>query len=362
MTNDKNKNFKSAIDSLLKWSKENHHQLPWRKKRSLYGTLVSEIMLQQTTVGTVLNHYEKFLKRFPTIEALANASHEELAVEWKGLGYYRRAKNLKSCAEEITLNFSGNIPSDRDQLLRIKGIGEYTADAIIAIGNNKKALAIDANIERVLARVFCISTEKGLKLQRKIRENFNNGTILNLSRFNQWRELNEALMDIGRIYCKSKKVFCENCPLLGVCSARIQKNMLLYPKLGNGGEKKEVHELKLLRLVLYRKNKLGVYKKKSNEWLSDQWEIPTLIISCSDKKLGQYPFIRDIKRLNVNTLDRFKTTITKYKIENYILEIQDHNELISYGFKERIEFYEVSKTANFSTATFKLIQFLKNKK
>lgn len=355
------KQLKVSIDRLLLWSKENHQHLPWRKKRTLYGTLVSEIMLQQTTVGTVLNHFEKFMLRFPTIQDLANATHEELAVEWKGLGYYRRAKNLKSCAEEIVANYKGHIPNERNKLLKIKGIGEYTADALIAIGNNEKALAVDANLERVIARLYAFSEEKGLKLQRKIRDFFATKKIFNIENFLAWRDLNEALMDLGRVYCKSKKTYCEGCPLEDICESRKQNTMLQYPLVLDSQTIKDKHELKLLRVIYVSKGKIAVYKKNHNEWLSDQWETPTLIVSSTDNKMTQYPWPKKLGKIDFGTLPSFKTAITKYKITNYLLVVSTLAEIKAMGFDGKIEMHAISKSSNFSTATFKLLKFVKNK-
>lgn len=358
----KNKALNKSIEKLLSWSSEYHQQLPWRKKRSLYGTLVSEIMLQQTTVGTVLNHFEKFMKRFPTIQELAKASHEDLAIEWKGLGYYRRAKNLKNCAEEVTENYKGVIPKEREKLMQIKGIGDYTADALIAIGNNQRALAIDANLERVIARIYAIPEVKGLKLQKKIRQDFSEGKIFNLDKFSSWRELNEALMDLGRVYCKAKSVFCERCPMGDVCMSKAQGSMLKYPQVIVGNTKKENFDLKLLRVVFRKKGMLCVYQKAHNEWLSDQWEVPTLVISSEDKAFKQYPWVSSKKKIDLKKLKSIKTTITKYKITNYLYEIDGENVLEELGFKKNISYHKLNSSSNFSTATFKLLNILENKK
>ena len=366
MTKYENKKFTTSIQKLLNWSKNNHHQLPWRKKRSIYGTLVSEIMLQQTTVGTVLNHFEKFMLRFPTIADLAKASHQELAVEWKGLGYYRRAKNLKACAEEVYNNYSGKIPKDRDLLIKIKGIGDYTADALIAIGNNEKALAIDANLERVISRLYAIDEIKGLKLQKKIREKFYNDEIFHLKDFESWRALNEALMDLGRVYCRAKKAFCENCPLEDICAARALKKELTYPLQDAKKGAQVFYDLNLLRVVVRSKDSVYVYQKNQNEWLADQWEVPTFIISTSDETLQQYPKISDSilsdRKVDFEKLKNIKTSITKYKITNYILEVESIDELKKLKFPRKLELHKMNDKSNLSTATFKLLKFLGNKK
>lgn len=354
---------KSKFAPLLKWSQSNYQQLPWRKNRTMYGTLVSEIMLQQTTVGTVLNHFEKFLKRFPTIQSLAKASDEELAVEWKGLGYYRRARNLKNCAIEISQKFKGEIPLDRDVLLKIKGIGDYTADALLAIGANQKAIAVDANLERVLARLYAVDAPKGLKLQKTLRELFQQKKILQEISTKDYRAINEALMDLGRVYCQARKAHCDLCPMNTHCQAYQLKNPLAFPVHdGTVDKKKSVeHELHLLRLVVKKKDQILVYKKNNKEWLTDQWELPTLVISSTDKTLKQYPILKN--KFDFQQDQIVKTGITKYKITNYIHEeSMTLKKLKELGFDRECEFHLIDNKANFTTTTFKVLKQLGSKK
>ncbi|MCB9062133.1 MAG: A/G-specific adenine glycosylase [Halobacteriovoraceae bacterium] len=335
------------FEKLIQWSLSHYADLPWRKKRSLYGTLVSEIMLQQTTVGTVLNHYERFLHEFPDIKKLAQASENEILISWKGLGYYRRAKNLLSAAKIIDQKFNGKIPTDLETLLTIKGIGPYTANALISIGQDKKALALDANLERVLARFYNISIEKGPKLHKKIYELFYDDKILQIKKEISYRHLNEALMDLGRVFCQAKKASCELCSLNAQCQIfKSGANPLSIPFLKE--KKTETFDLKLLRIVKKRGNKVLCYKKKSHEWLSGQNELPTFIISSGDKKIKQYPFV-DFE-VDLNTLPSYKTTITKYKITNYVLEDGKFPNT-GYAFEDC-----TSKEINLSTASLKALK------
>ena len=216
-------------NQLLKWSKESYSHLPWREKRSLYRTLVSEIMLQQTTVGTVLNHFDRFISEYPTINDLANTTEEQICISWKGLGYYRRARNLRKAAIDIRDNFNSKIPTNYDSLISITGIGEYTANAIISIGNDEKAFALDANLERVLSRIFGLKEKKGLRLQKLIKKEVENKNI-SFGRIVSFRDLNEALMDLGRVFCQARKVNCDICPMRTICIAYQSKKPLSYPE------------------------------------------------------------------------------------------------------------------------------------
>lgn len=347
---------RTLFSNLINWSNNQYSYLPWRKNRTLYKTLVSEIMLQQTTVGTVLNHFERFLTEYPTIQDLANTTEEQICISWKGLGYYRRARSLRSIAIQIVEEFSGEIPTSLDDLQSLKGIGPYTANAIVAIGANKKALAVDANLERVLARFYGINVEKGPKLQRRLWSDFTENKIMTEMSDLSARAINEAMMDLGRIICQARKASCALCPLAPKCQAKASGDPLLYPDAGPKKESEDFY-IKLLRIVVKDKKKILVYQKDTTEWLSGQWELPSFILESNDKKLNQYPCIK-IKK-NLENLPKIKTGITKYKITNYILRISleefekmTKKSIISYEFKTNDE------KLNMSTTTQKVLKFL----
>lgn len=341
------------VKSLLTWSKQEFSHLPWRLNRSLYRTLVSEIMLQQTTVGTVKNHYERFLITFPDLESLARASESELLVAWKGLGYYRRARSLKKIAETIARDHSGEFPHDLERLQEISGIGPYTSNAIIAIGMNKRALAVDANLERVISRLYGLKTLKGPKLQKEISTLFQKNKIFN--GLQSWRALNEALMDLGRTYCQARKANCELCPLKNNCHAFSLGRPLTFPVDAADKKKTTEHELTLLRAYVVKKGKILVYEKMENEWLAGQFEVPTLIMTTTDQKLSQYPRLKG--KLTVKST-LLKTGITKYKINNHLI-LTDESSLKKWGFDRELVWKDLRKAeSNLSTTTIKGLKVL----
>lgn len=334
---------------LINWSSDQYSHLPWRSQRTLYRTLVSEIMLQQTTVGTVLNHFEKFLLEYPTLLELAQSSEEQVCISWKGLGYYRRARNLRNLAIQITEQFSGEIPTELDSLLKLKGIGPYTANAIVAIGADLKALAVDANLERVLSRFYGISMQKGPKLQQKLLSDFKAQKIIPEMDKLSPRAINEALMDLGRVLCQARKASCTLCPLKASCMAAKSGSPLDFPLEDQKKEKEELF-LKLLRVVVKDKNKILFYQKGSDEWLSGQWELPTFILETNDEKLKQYPKIKNKKQFDQAVV--IKTAITKYSIANHIVEMSllDFKQLtkkleLEYVFKTHNEKLNLSTTS-----------------
>lgn len=347
--------MKKSIETLLKWSFGEYQYLPWRRSRTLYGTLVSEIMLQQTTVGTVVNKFDAFLERFPTLRELAQASEDEVQIEWKGLGYYRRARNLKKAAEFLVAHHGGQIPMDFDALVKIPGIGDYTANALLAIGFNRKALAIDANLERVFSRLYGLDEPKGPKLQKEIKRRFDLGELLPKTK--SYREINEALMDLGRVYCQSRKAYCRRCPLNSWCVAFERGAVEKYPNQSQ--QKKEAkHELSLLRVFVKKDEKILGRIKSENEWLAGQVELPTYILATTDPSLKQYPF----SPLNIEGGDgllSFKTGITKYKIRNYVLSISEKEFRKKFNDHKNYEYFLQDKNVeNLATSVLKVLDKL----
>jgi A/G-specific adenine glycosylase len=345
-------------DSLIAWSQKEFTHLPWRQRRTLYGTLVSEIMLQQTTVSTVLNHFERFLKEFPHLKSLALASEEELLIAWKGLGYYRRAKNLKAIAETVFKDHASDIPEDIDLLMKIKGIGPYTANALVAIGMDKRGLAVDANLERVLSRYYGLKSPKGPKLQKQIQQLFLEKKIC-FEKEVSYRALNEALMDLGRTICQANRVACELCPLKKKCAAFKAQAPLDYP-MGAAlvsASKAQEFSVTLVRIVVKKNDQVLCYQKQKGEWLEGQWELPTFVIATNDPLFKQYPTFPNA--LTVEDLPLVKTGITKYNLENRILAMDSKTFKALQSERDFVWKTIHERESNFSTATLKCLKKIK---
>ena len=337
--------MEKSFKHLINWSLSQYSDLPWRKKRTLYYTLVSEIMLQQTTVQTVLGKYNVFIKQFPNLKALSEASEEQLQIAWKGLGYYRRARNLLLAAQYLLNVHKGKIPLEREKLIMCPGIGEYTADAVMAMGADLPALAIDANIERVLSRFYGIKEPNKKKLYSKIREMIQRDQVFD---YFSSRDFNEALMDLGRTYCQLRRTECLLCPLSVKCKAFKAKNIFEYPRIIDQAKKKK-YCLDLLRIIIKRGDNIILYKKNENEWLSGQYELPTFCLNDSGFK--QYPYL-SFEYKNLNSI---KTNITKYKINNYYIRLSktEFNMLIN---SKRYQWYNLKHEKNLSTASLKILK------
>ncbi|WP_201861120.1 A/G-specific adenine glycosylase [Microvirga soli] len=229
---------KPAPQDLLVWYDRHRRDLPWRAKpgeiANPYRVWLSEIMLQQTTVAAVKPYYVKFLERFPTVEALAEAPSETVMHAWAGLGYYSRARNLHACAKAIVEKHDGRFPSTEAELLKLRGIGAYTAAAVAAIAFNEKAAAVDGNVERVMSRLFMVEEPlpKAKPLIRSLTED--------LVPEDRPGDFAQAVMDLGATICTPKRPACALCPWMVPCRARAEGLQETFPKK----HKKETGQLR----------------------------------------------------------------------------------------------------------------------
>lgn len=211
--------------ALLAWYEACRRDLPWRKTRDPYAIWVSEIMLQQTRVETVIPYYERFLSRFPTAMALAEAPPDDVLAAWSGLGYYRRARLLLEGARAVAAK-GGVVPGDRDGLLEVPGIGRYTAGAIASIAFGQPVGLVDGNVARVLARLFAIDEDmrkRGMRIAEIVADE-----IVARDDPGAW---NQALMELGATVCTPRSPSCDECPLASVCRARAEGRVAELPVL-----------------------------------------------------------------------------------------------------------------------------------
>jgi A/G-specific adenine glycosylase len=203
-------------DALLAWYDANRRELPWRRTRDAYAVWVSEIMLQQTRVETVVPYYERFMARFPDARTLAAASEDEVLASWSGLGYYRRARMLHAGVREVAERYGGEVPEDREARLSLPGIGRYTAGAIGSIAFDREEPIVDGNVARVLSRLFAIEAPLGSsESERELWERAGE-----LARGPRPGDLNQALMELGALVCTPRSPACGACPLADRCAAR----------------------------------------------------------------------------------------------------------------------------------------------
>ncbi len=266
----------AAADRLLEWYDVHHRRLPWRitpdqskagQVADPYRIWLSEIMLQQTTVQAVKPYFEKFVTLWPDIAALAAVDNEEVMKAWAGLGYYSRARNLKKCAEQIIEEHAGVFPDTAEGLMRLPGIGPYTAGAIAAIAFDRTEAAIDGNVERVVTRLCAIATPV-----REVKSEIGN-IVQSLVPASRPGDFAQAMMDLGATICTPKRPTCTLCPLQPFCLATVRSNPEQYPVK----QPKQIKpERKGAAFVAVRDNgSILLRKRPVNGLLGGMSEVPT---------------------------------------------------------------------------------------
>ena len=226
---------KIITKKILKWYDLNKRSLPWRKKvssqKKQYYTLISEFMLQQTQVLTVIPFFNRFIKNLPSIDSLANVSEKKLMKLWEGLGYYSRARNLKKTAQVIIKTFDGKLPKNFEDLIKLPGIGNYTAKAILAIAFNKPYIPLDGNIERVLKRYLYLKKDKEIQKDYLLQKKIVFGKTLRSSDYAQ------ALMELGALICKPNNPVCDQCPIIKNCKSYKKRDFNLTKNVKKNKDK-----------------------------------------------------------------------------------------------------------------------------
>jgi A/G-specific adenine glycosylase len=266
--------IKHFSKTLIAWHRQSGRTgLPWQDKRDPYAVWVSEIMLQQTQVATVLERYPRFMKRFPTVKKLADADIDEVLAEWAGLGYYSRARNLYACAQQVVNEFSGKFPSDPLLLEQLKGIGRSTAGAIAAFAFHERAPILDANVKRILARIFAVD---GAFQDKAVNDRlWQIAKDLLPTEPKHMPVYTQALMDFGATWCTSRKPVCltgeKKCPYLKDCQANLSDQVLLFPQKIVKAKSPEFN----CDMVLMRSgNSILLQKRSSKAIWGGLWSLP----------------------------------------------------------------------------------------
>ena len=253
--------------ALLRWFAQSARDLPWRRTKNPYAIWISEIMLQQTRVPAVVPYYERFLNRFPTVERLARARLDTVLKLWEGLGYYSRARNLHRAAQEIVVRFGGHLPSSRDELLTLPGIGRYTAGAIASIAFDRPAPLVDGNVTRVLCRIFRVKgNPKDAANQKRIWS-----IAENLVPAGHAGQFNQALMELGSEICLPRHPRCDDCPVNELCEARRHGEQDALP---TRVPKKRLPFYTVVVGVIYRDGRILIDQRKPEGLLGGLWEFP----------------------------------------------------------------------------------------
>ena len=323
---------KIITKKILKWYDLNKRSLPWRKEVSLqkkqYYTLISEFMLQQTQVITVIPFFNRFLKNLPTINSLAKVDEGKLIKLWEGLGYYSRARNLKKTAQIIIKNFDGKLPNNLRDLLTLPGIGNYTANAILAIAFNKPYIPLDGNIKRVLKRYLYLKKDKEIQKDNLVQKKNIFGTTLRSGDYAQ------ALMELGALICKPSNPICVQCPIRKNCKSFKKKDFTLKKNIKKNKEKYFILKVykKRQRYLLIKNTKFNFLKnlsifpmeelsnpKNFNENLNFKMSNMNMNIKIQyskDNKKFTSSYWVDKKKLNSYMLPSFTKKIVRYLEKN----------------------------------------------
>ena len=318
----------SISNKILDWYDNNKRDLPWRKKTSTknreYFTLVSEFMLQQTQVNTVIPYFHNFIKKFPNIQILARSSEQTVLKNWEGLGYYSRARNLRLTAIKILNEFKGKLPKDIDKLKSLPGIGEYTSRSILAIAHNEPYIPVDGNVERILKRVFFLKTKKEIS-----KENLNKKK--NFFGFSQRSsDYAQAIMEIGAIVCKPTLPSCCICPLTKNCKAFKKNDFVIKSK-------NKLNKTKYFQANVYKhENKYLLIKNKKFNFLKNLIIFPMNEI---DKKKFNYSASKKINikmsNMNMKIIINKNNKIKKIR-ESFLLDKSKINKYIIPSFTKKI--------------------------
>jgi A/G-specific adenine glycosylase len=261
---------------LLAWFRIQKRDLPWRQNKDPYRIWVSEIMLQQTRVDTVIPYYERFMDKFPTIEALASAPEDEVLKAWEGLGYYSRARNLQTAVREVSELYGGKVPDNPEEISSLRGVGPYTAGAILSIAYNRPEPAVDGNVMRVLSRMFLIEDDIAkpatrVRMEKVIRQLIPSGAA---------GDFNQAIMELGALVCTPKSPHCLTCPVMERCEGRLAGKELELPvKTRAKAPRQEYRAVALIEGTGDNRGKILLRKRPSEGLLAGMWELPHVLLA-----------------------------------------------------------------------------------
>lgn len=290
--------------------------MPWRLTTDPYKIWLSEIILQQTRVAQGLPYYERFIASYPTIQDLAVASQEEVLKLWQGLGYYSRGRNLHATAQYITEKLEGNFPSTYKDLLKLKGVGDYTASAIASISFNEPTAVVDGNVYRVLSRIYGITTPinstPGAKEFKALAQE--------LIDPEQPSTFNQAIMEFGAIQCKPQKPYCLHCIFQEACYAfRKNKIQELPVKL----KKLKVRKRYLHYLIYISRDQKTLFYQRSGKGIwQGLYEFPKIEMEGDEERFRESaPFLKKLEDYNVLTIEKYTETPIVHKLSHQHLYI-----------------------------------------
>jgi len=304
---------------LLSWYDNNRRILPWREQPTPYRVWVSEIMLQQTRVEAVKPYFERFMKKLPDIEALAEAEEEELLKLWEGLGYYNRVRNLQKAAIQIMEEYGGRMPDEYEELLQLKGIGSYTAGAISSIAYRKANPAVDGNVLRVVSR---LRMDERLISDAKVRQAVERD-LWQIIPKERPGDFNQAMMEIGACVCiPNGAPHCDECPLAHICKAHAEGVETEYPQKAST-KARSIEEKTIL--VIRDADKTVVRKRPGKGLLAGMYEFPSMKGFCTAEEVAQYLADNGLKAIRIQPLADAKHVFThkEWHMKGFVVRVDE---------------------------------------
>ena len=346
------------VPVLVEWFSRNARDLPWRRTRDPYAIWVSEIMLQQTQVQTVLPYWSRWMRALPTISALAKARPATIHKLWAGLGYYSRVRNLQCAAREILDEHGGKLPEHYAELLALPGIGRYTAGAICSIAFNQPCPVVDGNVIRVLSRVFAIrgnpkESETNARLWGVAEQLVQNAAKLNGP--SNCSNLNQSLMELGALLCTPRTPDCGSCPLCNHCVARREGRVNELPELPS---RPRATKRRLAAFVVERRGKYFVRQRPNGVVNGSLWEFPNAELLRDGGLRTAARAVLGVVPKALEPALTVKHSITRYRITMHVYRAQINlrgNGLAGSGAWQRLD--ELSKLP-FPSAHRKIVDWL----
>lgn len=315
---------------LIQWFQIHQRKLPWRKTYEPYHVWVSEIMLQQTRVETVIEYFQRWMESFPSIQALAEAHEDEVLKLWEGLGYYSRARNIHKAAKRIQEEFSGELPRDAKSLSSLSGIGAYTLGAISNIAFEDPRPIVDGNVQRLFSRLFDWEEEISKKKSMKFFEE----KSLELNQLGKPRDLSQGLMEMGAMICKPKNPNCNGCPVQRHCLSYTKGTVMQRP---NKQKKQSGIPIQVILLVFQDGGEYYLEKQEEKELWAGMWSFPYFRIPEWKGTEEEFAMVRakeyDASLWDLLPMKSFRHGVTKYKVQAipYVIPIDERKKFHGKG-------------------------------
>jgi A/G-specific adenine glycosylase len=303
--------------AILSWYDQNKRELPWRTSKNPYFIWISEVVLQQTRVEQGAPFFYRLTSVFPSIEDLASADEKDVLLAWKGLGYYSRARNLHKAARQIMELYQGVFPTNQTELIKLAGIGGYTAAAISSISFNEPVAAIDGNVIRIISRLLDLPGPVESAQTAKVIKEFANEILSK----NRPGDFNQALMDLGSLICTPKSPACPECPVMEVCIARANNSQHLRPV--KKPKKKAVNRFLIFKIIINQGKILMVQQQKGSIW-------ENLHLFPFDELASEEAFLSELALENKVLMDPSLHVLSHQRL-NYAVLIYENNPPITQG-------------------------------